>query len=213
LAPPEARVASVNVGLPREVEWRGRTFATAIVKTPVAGKRRLEGVNVAGDDQADRTVHGGPDKAVYAYSLEDYAWWSAVLGRTLEPGTFGENLTLEGVDASALPIGERWRVGTALLEVSEPRIPCYKLGYRMDDPAFPKRFGAAMRFGTYFRIVEEGEAEAGSPMSFVRAAPEPSLPSRDVARIYMFAHDERQKLVSIAALGSDWRRWGAGEEV
>ena len=203
-------VVSVNVGLPREVRWRGREFTTAIVKEPIAGSRRIEGVNVVGDDQADRTVHGGPSKAVYSYSLEDYAWWSQQLGRELGPGTFGENLTLAGVDASALPIGERWRVGTALLEVSEPRIPCYKLAYRMDDPAFPKHFGAAMRFGTYFRIIEEGDVEAGSPMTREREALAPTLPSRDVARIYMFAHDERHKLADIPALDLPWRNWGAG---
>jgi MOSC domain-containing protein YiiM len=203
----------VNVGLPREATWGHETFTTAIVKAPVAGSRRIEGVNIAGDDQADRTVHGGPSKAVYAYSIEDYAWWSAQLERELPPGTFGENLTLEGVDPSALPIGERWRIGTALLEVSEPRIPCFKLAWRMQSPTFPKRFGQAMRFGTYFRIIEEGEVEAGSAMTLERAAEEPTLPSRDVARIYMFDHDEKQKLAAIPSLESHWRSWGAGIEL
>ncbi len=206
------KVVSVNVGVPREATWGGETFTTAIVKEPVAGSRRIEGVNVAGDDQADRTVHGGPSKAVYAYSMEDYAWWSQQLERELPPGTFGENLTLEGIDASTLPIGERWRVGTALLEVSEPRIPCFKLAWRMQSPTFPKRFGKAMRFGTYFRIIEEGEVEAGSPMVFERAAPDPTLPSRDVGRIYMFDHAEKQKLAGIPALALHWRSWGAGIE-
>jgi MOSC domain-containing protein YiiM len=203
-------VVSVNVGQPREATWGGQSFTTAIVKEPVAGSLRIEGVNLAGDDQADRTVHGGPSKAVYAYSIEDYAWWSAQLDRELPPGTFGENLTLAGIDASALPIGERWRVGTAVLEVSEPRIPCFKLAWRMQSPTFPKRFGQAMRFGTYFRIVEEGEVEAGSSMALQSAAPQPTLPSRDVARIYMFDHDERHKLADIAALALHWRSWGAG---
>jgi MOSC domain-containing protein YiiM len=130
----------------------------------------------------------------------------------LAPGTFGENLTLTGVDASALPIGQRWRIGTALLEVSEPRIPCYKIAWRMQSPTFPKRFGKAMRFGTYFRIVEEGEVEAGSPMVMEREAPEPALSSRDVARIYMFNHAEKHKLASIPALAIHWRNWGAGIE-
>jgi MOSC domain-containing protein YiiM len=209
---PVPRVVSINVGLPREATWGGETFTTAIVKEPVTGSRRIEGVNVAGDDQADRTVHGGPSKAVYAYSMEDYAWWSQQLERELPPGTFGENLTLEGIDASTLPIGERWRVGTALLEVSEPRIPCFKLAWRMQSPTFPKRFAKAMRFGTYFRIIEEGEVEAGSPMTFERAALEPTLSSRDVARIYMFDHGEKQKLAPIPALALHWRSWGAGIE-
>jgi MOSC domain-containing protein YiiM len=205
-------VLSVNVGIPREATWGRETFTTAIVKEPVTGVRRIEGVNVVGDDQADRTVHGGPSKAVYAYSVEDYAWWSQQLERVLPPGTFGENLTLEGVDASALPIGERWRVGTALLEVSEPRIPCFKLAWRMQSATFPKRFGQAMRFGTYFRIIEEGEVEAGSAMSMESRAPEPTLPSCDVARIYMFDHGEKAKLASIPALALHWRSWGAGIE-
>ena len=207
---PERRVVSVNVGRPREGTWGRETFTTAIVKEPVAGNRRIEGVNIVGDDQADRTVHGGPSKAVYAYSMEDYAWWSQRLERDLPPGTFGENLTLEGVDASALPIGERWRVGTALLEVSEPRIPCFKLAWRMQSPTFPKHFGKAMRFGTYFRIIEEGEVEAGSPMTLERTALEPTLPSRDVARIYMFDHTEKEKLAGIPALALHWQNWGAG---
>jgi MOSC domain-containing protein YiiM len=172
----------------------------------------MQGVNLTGDDQADRSVHGGPSKAVYAYSMQDYTWWSQQLERDLPPGTFGENLTLEGVDASALPIGERWRVGTALLEVSEPRIPCFKLAWRMQSPTFPKRFAKAMRFGTYFRIIEEGEVEAGSPMTFESAAQEPTLPSRDVARIYMFDHAEKRKLADIPALALHWRSWGAGIE-
>jgi MOSC domain-containing protein YiiM len=209
---PEPRVVSVNVGLPSEATWGGQTFTTAIVKEPVTGSRRIEDVNIKGDDQADRTVHGGPSKAVYAYSMEDYAWWSQQLERDLPPGTFGENLTLDGVDASALPIGERWRVGTALLEVSEPRIPCFKLAWRMQMPTFPKRFAKAMRFGTYFRIIEEGEVEAGSPMTLESAAAEPTLPSRDVARIYMFDHGEKHKLAAIPALALHWRSWGAGIE-
>ena len=207
--PKSPSVVSVNVGLAREATWGGQTFTTAIVKEPVTGIRRIAGVNVDGDDQADRTVHGGPSKAIYAYSIEDYDWWSQQLERNLTPGTFGENLTLQGVDASALPIGERWRIGTALLEVSEPRIPCFKLAWRMQSPTFPKRFGKAMRFGTYFRIIEEGEVEAGSQMILESAAPQPTLPSRDIARIYMFDHAEREKLANIQALDLDWRNWAA----
>jgi MOSC domain-containing protein YiiM len=206
------KIISVNVGLPREATWGGETFTTAIVKEPITGPRRVEGVNLTGDDQADRTVHGGPTKAVYAYSIEDYEWWSKELGQDLTPGTFGENLTLQGIDASALNIGERWRAGTALLEVSEPRIPCFKLAWRMQSPTFPKRFGKAMRFGTYFRIIEEGEVQAGSPFTLERAAEPPTLPSRDIARIYMFDHAERQRLAPIAALAEHWRDWGAAVE-
>src|SRR4051794_16466748 len=110
-------VESVNVGAVQSVEVDGRSVLTAIWKSPVDGRVALRGVNLAGDDQGDRTVHGGPDKAVYAYAREDYDWWASELGRSLEPGTFGENLTVAGLDLNASVIGERWEVGTALLEV------------------------------------------------------------------------------------------------
>ncbi len=120
---------------------RGRPLMSAIAKSPVEGRVRVAGVNVAGDDQADRRVHGGPDKAVYAYAAEDTAWWAGELGRPLEPGMFGENLTTEGVDVSGALVGERWRVGTVELEVCQPRLPCAKLGLRFGDPRMVKRFG------------------------------------------------------------------------
>src|SRR5919205_1072755 len=122
-----ARVISVNVGTPREVDTGRRIVRTAIWKHPVEGRVPVRGVNLAGDDQADRSVHGGPDKAVYAYAAEDTEWWERELGRQLGPGTFGENLTVRGLDVTGALIGERWRIGTALLEVTAPRIPCWKL--------------------------------------------------------------------------------------
>ncbi len=155
------RLVSVNVGRPRIVEWQGREVETAIWKEPVAGRVALRGVNVDGDGQADLRVHGGRDKAVYAYAVEDYAWWSEQLGRDLGPGTFGENLTTEGIDLSSTPIGSQWRAGTARLEVSQPRFPCFKLGIRMGDAGFVKEFEHAARFGAYLRIIEEGEVGAG----------------------------------------------------
>jgi len=154
-------VVSVNVGLPREVEWHGRTVTTGIYKAPVTGRVPIEGINVAGDRQADRRVHGGPTKAVYAYAGEDYDWWAAELGRPLDPGSFGDNLTLRGVDLATVVVGETWRIGTAVLRVSEPRFPCFKLGMRMGDAAFVDRFGAARRFGSYFAIDEPGTVAAG----------------------------------------------------
>jgi len=162
-----ARVVSVNVGGVRTVEWHGRAVTTGIWKAPVDGRVAVRGVNLVGDDQADRRVHGGPDKAVYAYAVEDYAWWSRELGRELEPGTFGENLTVEGVDLSALVIGTRWFVGTTELEVSQPRQPCFKLGIRMGDAAFVDRFDDAARFGAYLRIVREGDVGAGDEVTVV----------------------------------------------
>src|SRR4249920_2398339 len=116
-----ARLVSVNVGRPKQIGVRrGRPQMSAIGKAPITGRVAVRGVNLAGDDQADRRVHGGPDKALYAYAVEDYAWWSAELGRAMAPGTFGENLTVEGVDLGALVIGTRWLVGTTELEVSQP---------------------------------------------------------------------------------------------
>lgn len=154
-------VRSVNVGAVRRVEHRGRSKRTAIWKHPVEGRVALRGVNLDGDAQADRRYHGGADKAVYAYSGIDYTWWAGELGRALEPGTFGENLTLDGVDLGAAVVGERWLVGTAVLEVCQPRTPCWKLALRMGDERFPARFTAAGRPGAYLRIAREGEVGPG----------------------------------------------------
>jgi MOSC domain-containing protein YiiM len=161
-------IVSVNAGLPRTVEHAGRLVTTAIWKRPVTGRVAVRGVNLDGDGQADRSVHGGVDKAVYAYAREDYEWWSAELDTgALEPGTFGENLTVSGIALNAAEVGERWRVGSALLEVSEPRFPCFKLGIRMGDPKFLKRFAAARRPGTYLRNIEEGKLGTADPIEVV----------------------------------------------
>jgi MOSC domain-containing protein YiiM len=138
---------------------------SAIGKRPVDGRVRVAGVNVEGDDQADRRVHGGPDKAVYAYAAEDAAWWAGELGRDVAPGLFGENLTTEGVDVSGAVIGERWRIGTVELEVAQPRFPCAKLGLAFADPLMVKRFAEARRPGAYLRIVREGELGAGDAIA------------------------------------------------
>jgi len=163
-----SRVLFVNVGRPQQVSVRrGRPVMSAIGKAPVEGRVRVEGVNVVGDDQGDRRVHGGPDKAVYAYASEDAAWWAAELGREIVPGMFGENLTTEGVEVSGAVVGERWRVGTVELEVCQPRIPCFKLGIRFGDPLMVRRFGEANRPGAYLRIVREGELGAGDAIEVV----------------------------------------------
>jgi MOSC domain-containing protein YiiM len=157
----EGRVGSVNVGRPREVVVGERHIRTSIWKDPVSGRVAIRGVNLEGDDQSDRRVHGGERKAVYAYAREDLDWWSTTLGRTLMPGTFGENLTTEGIDVSGARVGERWQVGTALLEVTQPRLPCYKLEARMERPGFITEFIDGGRPGAYLRIVEAGEVGAG----------------------------------------------------
>ena len=154
-------VESLNVGRPRPVKVDGGTVLTAIWKYPVGGPVALRGVNFDGDDQADRAVHGGPDKAVYAYAREDIDWWEDELQHMLGTAPFGENLTVRGLPVSEAVIGERWTLGTALLQVAQPRLPCFKLGLRMADPQFPKRFAQANRPGAYLRILRPGEIAAG----------------------------------------------------
>ena len=154
-------VISVNVGRPRAVEWFGRQVKTAIWKQPVDGPIAVAGVNFDGDDQADRRVHGGPAKSVYAYAVEDYRWWSELLGKPLAPGTFGENLTVESVDLDGLVVGDTWDVGSARLRVTQPRFPCFKLGIRMGDADFVDRFASGRRFGAYFAVEVAGTVVAG----------------------------------------------------
>ena len=177
-----ASIVSVNVGRPRQVVTGRRTVSTAIWKTPVEGRVAVRGVNLAGDDQADRSVHGGADKAVYAYALEEIRAWEAELNRDLGRAPFGENLTTEGIDVSGALVGERWLIGTTLLEVVQPRLPCFKLGLRIGDPAFLKRFVRASRPGAYLRIVEEGELGAGDPIEVDLA----SLPDHGVTMRLVF---------------------------
>ena len=153
-------IVSVNVGVARTVEWRGRQVTSAIWKEPVSGPVAVAGVNLDGDDQADRRVHGGPDKAVYAYASEDYGWWTGTRG-PLVPGTFGENLTTAGIDLGASHVGDRWTVGSVVLEVAQPRQPCFKLGIRMGDDTFPDLFDEAKRPGAYLRIVRAGSLASG----------------------------------------------------
>jgi len=173
------RIVSVNVGRPRSVRWQGRDVVSGIWKEPVDGSIEGVGVNLDGDDQADRRVHGGVDKAIYAYATEDYDWWEPVSGR-LGPGTFGENLTTADIDLNAASIGDRWQVGTAVLEVAQPRQPCFKLGMRMGDAAFPGRFDAAGRPGAYLRIIEPGRIGAGDPI-VVTPAERPAVTIGDLA--------------------------------
>ena len=147
MAPNVARVLSVNVGRPSEFEYNGRPAKSAIWKSPVYGRVQARGVNLDGDDQADRRAHGGADKAVYAYAIEDTRWWEKELSRSLQYGGFGENLTTEGVTVNDALVGERWAIGTTVLEVSEPRVPCWRLGVRMNDQMFVRRFTEALRPG------------------------------------------------------------------
>ena len=162
-----ARLVSVNVAEVREIPRRGHMVRTGIWKFPVGGRVAVRGVNVEGDVQANLKVHGGEFQALYAYAREDYDWWEGELGRELPAGMFGENLTTAGLDLTNALVGERWRVGSTVLEVSLPRIPCFKLQHKMEEPKFIKRFAQARRPGTYLRIVEEGELGAGDEIELV----------------------------------------------
>jgi MOSC domain-containing protein YiiM len=155
------QVLSVNVGRPAPLRTGRRMTTSAIVKRPVEGRVAVRRHNVAGDQQADPENHGGEAQAVYAYAIEDVRWWERELGRELGTGFFGENLTLAGVEANEALIGERWRVGTAELQVTCPRIPCLKLAARVGDVGFVKRFARAGRPGPYLAVVREGELAAG----------------------------------------------------
>src|SRR5690349_125204 len=157
------RVVSVNVGQPRQISVRrGRPLMSSIFKDPVEGRVGATGVNLEGDEQADLRVHGGADKAVYVYAAEDIRWWAEQLGRAeVGHAWFGENLTTEGLDVTASVVGERWRIGEAEFEVSQPRLPCAKLGIRFGDGRMVKAFALASRPGAYLRILGEGTVGAG----------------------------------------------------
>ena len=206
MASSAAKVLSVNVGTAREFDYGGRPARSAIWKSPVAGRIAARGVNLAGDDQADRKAHGGPDKAVYAYAVEDARWWEREIGRALAYGEFGENLTTEGIEVNDALIGERWEIGTTVVEVSEPRVPCWRLGVRMNDHLFPRRFTAALRPGPYLRIVVEGDVGAGDEIRIVER-PDHDLTIRDVFRIYTRDRHEAGRLLAVPGMSESWRRW------
>jgi MOSC domain-containing protein YiiM len=198
---------SVNVGGPREVQWAGRTVRTSIWKYPTEGRVTYRGINLSGDAQADRRVHGGPDKAIYAYAAEDYAWWEAELHCELPPGTFGENLTTTGIDLATAVVGEEWSIGTGRLRVAQPRMPCFKLGIRMGDAAFVQRFDDARRYGIYLRIEREGDLAVGDRIELV------SRPAHGLTATYraeLQAAPTREGLERVAHnadVPQEWRMW------
>lgn len=167
----DGQVVSVNVGRPRDLKIGGHVRPTGIFKEPQVGRVPVVGETVGTDVQMDKRHHGGPFKAVYAYSAEDLAWWSDELGIPLAPGTFGENLTCSGIEMKKVLIGERWRVGTAEIEATDPRIPCSTLASRMRTEfgvkGFVKRFAQARRFGVYFLISQPGDVAAGDPIEIL----------------------------------------------
>jgi len=178
------KIVSVNVGLPRDVVWNGVTVKTAIFKEPVAGAVTIRELNLAGDQQADLKVHGGPEKAVYAYPAEHYEYWRTQLSDvSFSWGAFGENLTTDGLSEDALCIGDLLRVGSALLQITQPRMPCYKLGLRFNRDDMIKRFLASGRSGFYFSVIEQGDVAAGSKVEILDRDPDRVTVS-DILRLY-----------------------------
>ena len=202
------RVLSVNVGRPRDVDTGKRVVKTAIWKAPVEGRVHVRPTNVDGDEQADLSVHGGPLKAVYAYAIEDTRDWEAKLGRALGASAFGENLTTQGVDCSGALTGERWAVGGdgLVLEVVQPRLPCFKLGLKFGDPTFVKTFGAAGRPGAYLRIISEGTVGAGDEIE-VLSRPDHDITVRSMAHAVLHDQDQLPRLLDAPTIPPEWRTW------
>jgi MOSC domain-containing protein YiiM len=203
-------VVSVNVGLPRTVRWKGRDVTTGIFKQPVQGRIPLRRLNLDGDGQADLSVHGGAHKAVYVYPLEHYSFWRKELREELSFGAFGENLTIDGLPLETeAAIGDRFRIGTAELVVTQPRLPCYKLGLRFGREDMVKRFLAAGRTGYYLAVELEGDVGAGDRVERVIRHPA-RIPVAEITRVYASDGDDLeaiQRLVALDALPGDWRSY------
>lgn len=185
------RIVSVNVGRPQALPWRGQLVTTAIFKSPVEGSVRLVGNNFEGDEQADRRVHGGPNKAVYAYDRAHYDFWKTEMpGYDFVDGNFGENLTTEGLTDDTVRLGDEFRLGNAVLMAVQPRFPCAKLGLRFNDVGMTKRFAQALRHGIYFRVVEEGTVRAGDAIALVKPSVLPVTIQDVVNAFYGLETDE-----------------------
>jgi MOSC domain-containing protein YiiM len=202
------KLISVNVGLPRELEWQGRTVTTAFFKTAVEGPVELRRHNLEGDRQADLSVHGGPTKAVYLYPVQHYAYWQEELPDSDLPwGSFGENFTVEGIDEETVCIGDEFRVGQATVVVTEPRMPCFKLGVKFGRADMVKRFLKSQRSGFYVGVVEEGPVQAGDVLERLSKHPD-GLSVADVTRLYTTEKGNVEllrKAVSVSALPESWR--------
>src|SRR6516225_8905226 len=204
------KIVSLNVGRPREVAWHGRTVSTGIFKEPVAGRVALRKLNLEGDEQADLRVHGGEYKAVYCYPVEHYSYWKRELGRELPMGMFGENFTTEGVLENAVNLGDRFSVGSAEVVVTQPRLPCYKLGIRFGADDMVKRFLASGRTGFYFAVTKEGEVGAGDEIQLIARDPN-AVAVSEITRLYVakrYGEEEMNSVhraVRVAALPESWK--------
>lgn len=204
------QLLSINVGRPREVIWEHKTIRTGIFKNPVQGTIRLRRLNFDGDEQADLTVHGGYDKAAYVYPSEHYEYWQRELpGMQLPPGMFGENLTIEGLWENSVRIGDRFRLGTAQVVVTQPRLPCYKLGIKFGRADMVKRFAASGRTGFYLSVAREGEVAAGDVIELLqRNDSNPTV--ADITRLYLFGEDDPESMrraVQVETLPHNWREY------
>ena len=205
-------IESVNLGQLEDVTFGGRTFQTGFRKRPVSVPVVVRGLMLDGDVQCSMHLHEGTNsKAVYAYSHEDYVWFASQYAIDPEPGLFGENLTLRGVAASRCVVGDKWRAGTAIIEASEPRLPCYKFGWRMGNSQWVKRFATALRPGSFFRIIEPGIVAAGDSFELVER-PQHGLTMSEVMRIRLYAPHERERFLGIAALPFNYQAWAKGED-
>jgi MOSC domain-containing protein YiiM len=204
------KLLSVNVGLPREVEWKGTAVRTSIFKEPVLGRVRVTQVNLDGDRQSDTSVHGGTEKAVYAYPVEHYAFWRAQLtGAALPYGVFGENFTTEGLVEATVHIGDRLALGSAEFVVTQPRMPCYKLGIRFSREDMVKRFLTSGRTGFYLGVGREGDVAAGDSFELLARDPH-AITVADVVSLYTADaanQDLLRRASELAALPEDWRRY------
>ncbi|HEY3255215.1 MAG TPA: MOSC domain-containing protein, partial [Polyangiaceae bacterium] len=206
--PAVATLISVNVGLPRELEWQGKTVRTAVYKESVSGRRWVRRLNIDGDGQGDLHGHGGEQRAVFLYQLDSYRHWQKELSRDdLVYGQFGENLTVEGLSDDVVCIGDRYRVGGALLEVSQPRVTCYRVGIRMQEPRMASLLVAHGRPGFYLRVLEEGEIGAGDSITKVAEGPEQMTVSEANALLYKPGHARREleRALRIPAFSAGWR--------
>ena len=207
------KLVSLNTGVPREVTWHGRGVTTGIFKQPVQGRVRLRKLNLDGDRQADLTVHGGEYKAVYCYALAHYEYWKRELpGRELPMGMFGENFTIDGLSEDSVHLGDQFSIGSAEVMVTQPRLPCYKLGLRFESDEMVKRFLASGRTGFYFAVSREGEVGAGDEMT--RIAQDPNrVPVSEVTRLYIakrYAEDDLtsvRRALRVAALPESWKEY------
>ena len=205
---PACTLLSVNVGMPKDVPWQGRTVFTGVWKEPVDGPRRVRKLNVDGDGQGDLGGHGGEQRAVFVYQIESYRYWERELGRDdFVYGQFGENFTVDGLPDDEVCIGDRYRIGDAVFEVTQPRVTCYRVGMRMDDPRMPALLVSHRRPGFYFRVIDEGEVQAGDEIVKVASGPEQMTVAEIDALLYLPGHPRQQLLraLRIPALSPGWQ--------